>query len=248
MSKANDKAMDMFQKAALTSDFKEAFEVKEASKSRNFREEFIVAPLTSEEDTEIQLILFGESAANTATDEQVSHAHKALVDITTQIRAIERQNVLLHGERIRKAQEILKPYKDGAFTKWLVVAYGNRQTPYRILQYYEFFQSLSGEVRQLMQAMPKKAAYALAARNGDQEKKIEIIKGHHADKPENIIKLVQETFPLDSGDRRKRKDDDTASLDIIYSVLKKLRKRNGNLSPLTLSRIEGLIPLIKEIV
>jgi hypothetical protein len=249
MSKANEKAMAMFQNASQSSNFKESYEVQEASNVRSFREEFITAPLTREEDNAIQLLLIDESSANVAVvNDKISNDHKSLVDITTQIRAIERQNVLLHGERIKKAQEILKPYKDGAFTRWLMVAYGNRQTPYRILQYYEFFNSLTSEVKQLMQSMPKKAAYVLAARDGDSDKKIGIIKDHYSDTPENIINIVQEAFPLDPKDGRKKKASDAVLVESIRSDLKKLAKRKQELANNTISDLIELRGIIDQII
>src|ERR1700677_3684402 len=62
---------------------------------------------------------------------------EALTAITSEVKAITNQAVILHGERIKRAQEILKKYRDGAFTAWLFATYGNRQTPYNFLQYYE---------------------------------------------------------------------------------------------------------------
>ncbi len=248
MSKINDKAMNLFQAAAQHSEFPQAFEEREASKSTDLITRFSLTELTKDEDIEIQKILFDGFAANTASEEQVTRDHKSLATIISQIRAIECQNVLLHGERIRKAQEILKPYKDGAFTRWLKLAYGNRQTPYRILQYFEFFNSLTGEVKQLMQSMPKKAAYVLASRDGNQERKIEIIKEHHNDKPDNIIRIVQETFPLEDGDRRRLKANDTVLIDKVRTQLKKLQKRKRDLSGSSIMRISELKAIISDIL
>jgi len=71
---------------------------------------------------------------------------KALLDITQEIKAITNQAVILHGERIKKAQKILKNYKEGAFTSWLISTYGNRQTPYNFLQYYDLYTSVPKEL------------------------------------------------------------------------------------------------------
>ena len=67
---------------------------------------------------------------------------KALMAITSEVKAITNQAVILHGERIKRAQELLKKYREGAFTAWLFSTYGNRQTPYNFLQYYEFYSIL----------------------------------------------------------------------------------------------------------
>src|SRR5215510_9178454 len=47
----------------------------------------------------------------------------ALTNITSEVKAITNQATILHGERIKRAQEILKKYKDGAFTAWLFAIY-----------------------------------------------------------------------------------------------------------------------------
>ena len=112
------------------------------------------------------------------------------------------------GSVLHKAREVLKKYKDGAFTRWLELAYGNRQTPYRMLQYYDFYQTLSKDVQPLIQSMPKRATHVLASRNGDPEKKVEIIKQHYASSSEDIIKIIQDTLPINAKDGRKRKDND----------------------------------------
>src|ERR1700733_5604388 len=56
-----------------------------------------------------------------------------LSKITSEVRAITNQAAILHGERILRAQKLLKSYREGAFSAWLVAAYGNRQTPYNFL-------------------------------------------------------------------------------------------------------------------
>lgn len=250
MSKVKDKAMKLF--STQPTEFVESFEEKEIDRSRRFREEFITAPLTKEEDAEIQLLLENGYKVDEIADEQVTANYENLVDITTQIRAIERQNVLLHGERIRKAREILKPYKDGTFTRWLILAYGNRQTPYRFLQYYEFFQTLAGELRPLIEAMPKKAAYALSSREGAHEKKVELIKEYHSSSANEIICLIDETFPIDQKDKRKQKHRFLEEVDLamirgsVNSLLK--RKNRLGLSFSVVMQIKELRDLMDKLL
>ena len=83
----------------------------------------------------------------------------SLIALTSEVKAINNQAAILHGERIKKAQTILTRYKDGAFTTWLMAAYGNRQTPYNFLQYYEFHEKLPKPIRPLLEAMPRQAIY-----------------------------------------------------------------------------------------
>ena len=83
----------------------------------------------------------------------------------------------MHGERIKKAQEILKSYRDGAFTAWLLAAYGNRQTPYNFLQYYELYTALSPGLHSQLEAMPRHAVYVLASRSGELTQKETMVRG-----------------------------------------------------------------------
>ncbi|NGX59125.1 MAG: hypothetical protein KR126chlam3_00270 [Chlamydiae bacterium] len=229
MSKANDKAMAFLQKSTQTVTFAEGFEERERSSKAAFRAEFISAPLSEEESSQIHLLLETSSQEGQFSSEKVDEDHHVLTEITTQIRAIEKQSVLLHGERIFKAQNVLKKYHDGTFSKWLNLAYGNRQTPYRMLQFYDLFSRLEKDEKELMSSMPKRAAYVLASRAGEIEKKVEIIKAHHDSPPNEIIKAVQEAFPLKESDRRKsfHRVSDADLLRLILPNIRKLKDRKS---------------------
>ncbi|KAK5583325.1 hypothetical protein RB653_004917, partial [Dictyostelium firmibasis] len=88
-----------------------------------------------------------------------------LASVTSEIKAISNQAVILHGERIQKAQLILKHYRDGAFSRWLMSTYGNRQTPYNFLQYYEFYLQLPVPLQDKLEDIPRQAIYTLASRD-----------------------------------------------------------------------------------
>ena len=79
-----------------------------------------------------------------------------LTTITSEVKAINNQAIILHGERIKQCtRTFLTKYRDGAFSAWLISTYGNRQTPYNFLQYYEFYQSLNLELQKRMDDMPR---------------------------------------------------------------------------------------------
>ncbi|MEI8301336.1 MAG: CT583 family protein, partial [Chlamydiota bacterium] len=101
------------------------------------------------EDLSIQDKFSLERILKTYFDEprQLTQDLEELCKITSEVKAINNQAVLLHGERIKKAQQILKHYKIGAFSSWLIAVYGNRSTPYNFLQYYEFYISLSKAIQ-----------------------------------------------------------------------------------------------------
>ena len=122
--------------------------------------------------------------------------------ITSEVKAIANQAVILHGERIKRAQEILKKYRDGAFTAWLYTTYGNRQTPYNFLQYYEFYMNSSPALHPLIDQMPRQVVYSLASRAGNQERKETIVKNYNGQSKQELLKIIRIEFPLPEDDKR----------------------------------------------
>lgn len=125
-----------------------------------------------------------------------------LLRFTSEVKAIQSQAALLHGERIYKVQQLLKEYQEGAFTAWLVAAYGNRQTPYNFLQYYLFLGKIPKPLHAHIESMPRQAIYTLASREGDFEKKQEIVKNYKGETKEQLLTLIRTQFPLPEKDQR----------------------------------------------
>ncbi len=160
---------------------------------------FRIAQLNEKEKADIETILRNFSL-NEAQDFEADF--KALMTITSEVKAITNQAVILHGERIKRAQEILKKYKEGAFTAWLFSTYGNRQTPYNFLQYYEFYSLLPQVLHPKLDQMPRQAVYSLASRSGDLDKKEMIVKNYTGQPKEELLKLIRLEFPLPEDDKR----------------------------------------------
>jgi hypothetical protein len=127
---------------------------------------------------------------------------KNLITITSEVKAITSQAIILHGERIQKARNILKNYKEGAFTAWLIATYGNRQTPYNFLQYFELHSLLSSELKLKIDTMPRQAVYSLASRSGELEKKEKIIEKYQGETKAELLEVIRQEFPLDRDDKR----------------------------------------------
>ena len=161
---------------------------------------FGLTELSTSERNEIQLIL-EEYAPETGSD--VARDLDSLVSLTSEVKAITNQAAILHGERIKKAQGILKNYKEGAFTAWLLKTYGNRQTPYNFLQYFEFFKAMPKKLHSTIETMPRQAIYTLASRNGSVEDKQEIITNFQGQTKAELLSTIRERFPLEDSDRRK---------------------------------------------
>lgn len=160
---------------------------------------FRVTALNENEKSSLEEIL--KSFRHAETDD-VENDLKALVAITSEVKAITNQAVILHGERIKKAQEILKKYRDGAFTAWLYTTYGNRQTPYNFLQYYEFYSIMPSTLHPKMDQMPRQAIYTLASRSGEIERKQEIVTNYAGQPKQELLKLIRQMFPLADDDKR----------------------------------------------
>lgn len=125
--------------------------------------------------------------------------------ITSEVKAISNQAIILHGERIKKAHALLTQYKDGAFSSWLLATYGNRQTPYNFLQYYEFYISLSEELQKQIDLMPKQVIYSLASRDGSKEAKQKFILEFCGQTKQELLSHLRDVFPLEDHDKRRGK-------------------------------------------
>jgi len=160
---------------------------------------FKISPLTNQEQETIFSIL----QEHAEEDVDIQTDLKQLTAITSEVKAINNQAIILHGERIKKAQSLLKSYKDGAFSSWLVATYGNRQTPYNFLQYFEFYTTSEPDLRDKIDLMPKQVIYSLASREGDHEKKQEVINGYSGESKQELLEKIREMFPLASHDKRQ---------------------------------------------
>ena len=128
-----------------------------------------------------------------------------LISLTSEVKAINNQAALLHGERIKKAHHILTHYRDGAFTAWLVVTYGNRQTPYNLMQYYDFYEAMPKQLRRQIEWMPRQAVYVLASREGHLEQKQAIVENYQGETKAEMLTLIRQAFPLHQADKRQQK-------------------------------------------
>ncbi len=200
MVKVNSLLSQRFKRATqkLSSKMSALAELSSSGNLSSFSGVFRVTPLSALEQETLRSLLDNHSTEKTNVKEDL----QKLSTITTEVKAINNQAAILHGERIKKAQEILKRYKDGAFTSWLITTYGNRQTPYNFLQYYELYTALPQTLHTKLEEMPRQAIYTLASRNGSADKKQLIIKNYQGEPKQELLALIRETFPLAKEDKR----------------------------------------------
>jgi len=160
---------------------------------------FQVSPI-SEKEKNILEELLNNFQANKEYD--IKNDLEILSNITSEVKAITNQAVMLHGERISKAQSVLKNYNNGAFTAWLITTYGNRQTPYNFLQYYDFCSKMPNHLLPIIDEMPRQAVYTLASRTGENTKKEEIIKNYNGESKKEMLNIIRNQFPLNRDDKR----------------------------------------------
>jgi len=139
----------------------------------------------------------------TSDQESLSSDLEELAAVTSEVKAISNQAVILHGERIKRAQDVLKKYREGAFSSWMVLTYGNRQTPYNFLQYFEFYKSLGDELKKQIDNMPRQIIYALASRDGSDAQKERFISEYKGQSKKELLTLLRSQFPIATSDNRK---------------------------------------------
>lgn len=161
---------------------------------------FGISELSEAEKTELEELLEVYATDDGSLAEDLTE----LIAITSEVKAINNQAALLHGERIKKAQTILTRYRDGAFTAWLIKTYGNRQTPYNFLQYHEFYQAVPKALRPRVELMPRQAIYTLASRDAPFEKKQRLIENYNGETKAVLLTAIREEFPLHSTDKRQK--------------------------------------------
>ncbi len=202
-----------------------------------FRGIFRIVPLSAKEEMLLNALL--KKYAIESTEDTREEDCKKLSQLSSELKAIHNQAAFLHGERIKQAQILLKNYKEGAFSAWLVAVYGNRQTPYNFLYYYEFYHALSPPLQKKLELLPRQAAYTLASRQGEKEKKEKIVEQYQGEKKAEILKKIREYFPLKEKDKRASKE--KLAIAPLISQLKNLQQTLSSQENRLLKELYSLI-------
>ncbi|MDR2540027.1 MAG: pGP6-D family virulence protein [Chlamydiales bacterium] len=200
---------------------------------------FRITNLNETEKQTLEKILNQYKKENQEVIQDLEH----LSSLTAEVKAINNQAIILHGERIQKAQQILTNYQEGAFSAWLICTYGNRQTPYNFLQYYELHSAIPTSLQTQLDLIPRQAAYSLASRQGSLAQKQHIIKTYQGQSKQELLELIRVTFPLPIKDKRAQ---DLANIAIL-SLKKTLTTiKNSTFCP-TNKQKQQLFSLLKEL-
>lgn len=252
MSKAG--VMDteiLFHQTSKNAKDSNQFNLMQSEAQSSFHNTFNVVSLEEKEASSIERLLVDNYQPGMINEEQVQTDCEALKGITAEIRAINKQGVLLLGKRIQKARDLLKNYGDGqgVFTQWLVKTFGNRRTAYNILSYYEFYQSLPNEgLKMKLRSMPVQAVYTLASRDGPLDVKKDIIKNYAGEKQKDTILLIQERIPLLEGDKRKKKEAISSSIENLERLCETFEKRKEYLTETQRTEVKEILSRFSSIL
>ena len=251
MSEMNRLAQKFLALRSKPKDVDEAEAKKQELNLHNsFRALFDAQKMTEEEVRSMQLI-FSEHMAGQYDEESVRDDFRNLVQITTEVKSIQKQAVLLIGERVAKVRAILKKYSDekGAFTKWLKHTFNTLKTAYNALSFYEMYQVLPDEdLKKNFKAMPQKASYILASRQGDFGVKCDIIRDYKGERQKEVIDTIVEKLPVAQGDKRGRQELGARTLMEMEQLLDVLDRRIGLIKPSDKDRIEKMILRLRSLV
>ena len=217
------------------------------TQANTFNAVFNTQPLSEFDATNLDKLIFGNIKADLISEEQADKDLKHLELVTSEIKSIGQQATILIGERIYKAREILKSYKDGTFTKWLEFVLGSKKTGYNILAYYEFYKALPTEhLKESFKKIPQKAAYILASRDGDIQKKINIINSSTNLQSDAIISLVQTELP--SKVSKNKKTIDSRIFQSLHELIEKIQINKDCLTEYDREKLLSIKLFIEEIL
>ncbi len=212
----------------------------------SFNAVFEMQKLDKEEENHLEEILENNWVPENLSESQSKQTLEKLKTITSEIKAISRQGAFLIGERVVQAREMLKNYRNGTFLLWLESTFGSVRSGYNMLTYYELFRALPDEeLRAKYKSMSQKAAYSLANRRGDIQRKIEIIDKYFNLKSKELMSIVQKEFS--NRDQRSKKAIDSLLNRLLESV-DQLAKRKRELTKEDLDDIKYARSRLGEII
>ncbi|MBF8264062.1 MAG: chlamydia virulence plasmid protein pGP6-D [Parachlamydiales bacterium] len=159
---------------------------------------FAVQELSDPENRKIERILVEGFEPGQLSEGEVDLDVVEVKRLTKELMAIQRQEMVLIGERIAQARAIFRKYKDRSFREWLDLTFGSFKSGYNYLAFYDLYLLVPDDIKARLKEMPAKAVYVLASKKVPVERKIAIVKEHAQETAQNLIALIQSTL----GDRR----------------------------------------------
>lgn len=218
--------------------------------SSNTRRSFLSSEivLTEAEEDQIKHILLTASNSKNI-DEKTNAIFEELKKITSQIKSIQKQGILLIGESIFKARKLINQLTDSptTFSDWICITFKTKSSAYNALSYYEFYNQLpTDDYKTVFQNIPFKAAYILSSRKVDFDKKRKILSKIQGLSNVEAISFINNTFP-----KRKKSIDaliqDKSLVNIILNKISYLSRLLSTFSDLENFQKDDLRKIIQTL-
>ena len=206
----------------------------------SFRAMFDPHALGDKEIDSLKLI-FEESSVETSFEEDIEKDFSQLVQITSELKAIQKQAVILVGERICAVREIFKRHggEGIGFTAWLSIAFNAKKTAYNAMAYYELYSALpNDELKTKMKQMPVKVSYVLASRKAPEKLKFSIIDSYQGEKQREMLDRIEEHIPI-NGDKRSLRTLGEKAVDDLERIIETLMRRQKHIHGEEKKRIDS---------
>ncbi|MDN3504429.1 MAG: CT583 family protein [Rhabdochlamydiaceae bacterium] len=241
MSKNSNLVANFLQRSS-----KQTLPPKPTKIANSFEQMFGFKELSKDEKSRLEKLLLGELLDDEGVDFKADF--EQIASVSAQVRAIQKQGILLIGERIHQARQILSKYSQGKklLTKWMSFSFSSLKTAYNALAYHDLYHKIpTDELKEKYKAMPAKASYVLASRAGEVKAKLEVIDNHKGKFAEELIEEIRTIFPLNDEDKRAKKE----GVDLeVLAYVKKIRSllNKGSISAKTKKEIKGLLSELKK--
>lgn len=214
-----------------------------------FHSLFQIQDLNEKDSSILDQILLEAQDENLGQQDSFEKDLFQLKRITKELKAIQRQEIVLIGERIHEARKIFETsqYKEETFKKWLEFTFGSYKTGYNYLAFYKLYLALPDGTRNSFKDMPAKAAYVLASKDGPIDQKVAIIEDSSLETAEDIILAIQKTFGTDSKARLKKSTVDK-SLNTALKSVEVIAKKRSILNSDQKKRAQLLVALLRKII
>lgn len=207
---------------------------------------FGVKPLDMLESNRIEQLLVNNYEPSLLDEDKVTQHVNEIKNLTSEIKGINKQAILLIGERIFKANQILKNYKDGTFMEWVDSVFDSRKTAYNILAYYELHQSLPIQSKENLKKISPTAAYVIASRKIPLEKKISFVNEYHDLKSQDMMLLIKEMFP--SKNQPTKTSLNLKLINVIQKSIQTLKERKEEINSDEKKLLESIIITLKSLL
>ena len=195
-------------------------------------------------------MIFEESSTSSTHEEEIDKDFSQLVQITSELKAIQKQAVILVGERICAVREIFKRHggEGIGFTAWLSLAFNAKKTAYNAMAYYELYSVLpTDDLKTKMKQMPVKVSYVLASRKAPEKLKFSIIDSYQGEKQREMLDRIEEHMPI-QGDKRSLRTLGEKAVDDLERIIETIMRRKKHIHESEKTRIDHALHMLEDLI